>query len=259
MKAYPILLFCLAGPCLGGLYLGCDTSTADPSGTGAGGDGSGGADGGAGGEGGEGGEGGDLCGNGVVDDGEQCDGADFGGDDCTTYGFAGGQLLCDLSCGVLPTGCIPKEVCNDGVDNDDDGHADCDDATCTSTAACISPCDDPVLLSATAMGFAGSLAGHADTLQSSCSTTSGSEVVIQVAGPPAASTLELVLNSEDDVTLSVRTACGDATSEVACANDQGASGGETLTLPIGQGESVFIVIDAVDPAATGDFSLAVFL
>lgn len=45
------------------------------------------------------------CGNGVVDSGEQCDGADLAGADCSTLGFAGGTLACLAACAFDQTGC----------------------------------------------------------------------------------------------------------------------------------------------------------
>ncbi len=40
----------------------------------------------------------DNCGNGIVDDGEDCDGADIGGSSCADVGFVGGTLACDSEC-----------------------------------------------------------------------------------------------------------------------------------------------------------------
>jgi hypothetical protein len=46
-----------------------------------------------------------TCGNLAVDSGEQCDGADLNGADCTMLGFAGGALGCRLSCYYDTSGC----------------------------------------------------------------------------------------------------------------------------------------------------------
>ena len=47
------------------------------------------------------------CGNGVIDvPGEQCDGADVGGDSCLRLGFAGGELGCDAECRLTTVGCV---------------------------------------------------------------------------------------------------------------------------------------------------------
>ena len=47
----------------------------------------------------------EFCNDGLVNTvGEQCDGADLGGNDCTTLGFGGGTLACD-GCSFDTTGC----------------------------------------------------------------------------------------------------------------------------------------------------------
>ncbi len=45
------------------------------------------------------------CGNGVVDPGEQCDGADLNGADCSTLGFSGGTLACLVTCALDQSAC----------------------------------------------------------------------------------------------------------------------------------------------------------
>src|SRR5262249_21952795 len=50
-----------------------------------------------------------TCGNGQIDAGEQCDGIDLGGNDCTTIGqgFAGGALACNPNnCQFDTSGCV---------------------------------------------------------------------------------------------------------------------------------------------------------
>jgi hypothetical protein len=51
--------------------------------------------------------GGPVCGNGVIETGEQCDGANLGGNSCTTLGlgFTGGTLACGGSCQFDTSGC----------------------------------------------------------------------------------------------------------------------------------------------------------
>jgi hypothetical protein len=53
------------------------------------------------------------CGNGVIDAGESCDGADLGGNDCTTIGmgFGGGRLRCAAGCRFDTSGCT---ACGNG-------------------------------------------------------------------------------------------------------------------------------------------------
>lgn len=46
------------------------------------------------------------CGDGSINvAGEQCDGIDLGGEDCTTLGFGGGTLACDGSCALDTSSC----------------------------------------------------------------------------------------------------------------------------------------------------------
>lgn len=48
------------------------------------------------------------CGNGVIDAGEQCDGADLQGFDCRSLGLGGGTLACDPVMCVFDTSmCMP--------------------------------------------------------------------------------------------------------------------------------------------------------
>ena len=52
------------------------------------------------------------CGNGVVDLGEQCDGANLAGRSCGTEGFSGGTLGCNPDCTLNTAQC---GECNDGT------------------------------------------------------------------------------------------------------------------------------------------------
>lgn len=198
-----------------------------------------------------------TCGNGVIDEGEQCDGADFGGAVCSTFGFSGGALVCGFTCSVVPTGCVPKEACNDGMDNDDDGDVDCGDADCEGAPACVDGCADPALLSYAEMGFSGSFAGHSNMTTMPCSSAAGPDVVFRLPAAPSDGTVTITLNGEDDAVLSFRTACADSSSEVACVDEPGAGSVEILSTSVEQGESLFVIVGAVADAATGPFSVMV--
>jgi hypothetical protein len=87
------------------------------------------------------------CGNGVIDDGEVCDGADLGGATCQATVGAGGTLACTSSCTLDTTGCT-LGGCGDGVIDDGevcDG-ADIGGRTCESIGysagdiACTADC-----------------------------------------------------------------------------------------------------------------------
>jgi hypothetical protein len=57
------------------------------------------------------------CGDGVLSDGEVCDGRDLAGDTCEAHGFAGGILLCAADCSAVDLrGCTAEPgVCGDGM------------------------------------------------------------------------------------------------------------------------------------------------
>ncbi len=46
-----------------------------------------------------------VCGNGTLDDGEACDGANLDGKSCLTQGYFGGTLACDSDCAFDTSGC----------------------------------------------------------------------------------------------------------------------------------------------------------
>jgi cysteine-rich repeat protein len=92
--------------------------------------------------------GGGMCGDGVVDAGEDCDGSDLGAADCTTEGFLGGDLACAADCTFDISACTDV-VCGDGAiggdeecDGDDLGGNDCvalgmfDEGTLACAADC---------------------------------------------------------------------------------------------------------------------------
>ena len=54
-----------------------------------------------------------LCGNGLIDSGEQCDGTMLGGATCVSLGFQGGTLSCGSSCSYDTSACIPFIPCAD--------------------------------------------------------------------------------------------------------------------------------------------------
>jgi len=49
---------------------------------------------------------GHVCGNGSLEPGEQCDGTQFGGKTCLTFGFESGELACTAGCTIATTGCF---------------------------------------------------------------------------------------------------------------------------------------------------------
>jgi len=70
---------------------------------------------------------GGICGNGLLEDDEQCDGADLGGLTCQSLGYDHGDLGCTAECTLDPSGCTndPDPACGNGVREADEA---CDGA-----------------------------------------------------------------------------------------------------------------------------------
>lgn len=250
------LLAALAGGCDGEE----DRPPPSPSGgtsNGPGAGGSGGA-GGAGGEGGQGGAGGEagpgLCGDDVRGAGEDCDGADLAGQSCASLGFEAGTLGCTTVCTLDVSACSSAEQCQDTLDNDADGAADCDDADCA--AACADACATPAAL-ADPGAAAGDTAGHAalaEPLGCLDPTTAGPSVAyVFTAGADGLLDVELTSASLMDLALAVRTTCGSAATELSCANAVVAPGTpELITMPVTQGQTVYLLVGGEEP---GEFTI----
>lgn len=80
------------------------------------------------------------CGNGMIDEGEDCDGANLGDATCASRGFPGGELACGDACTFDDSGCTAVgDACGDGViqegeDCEPGDPDDLNDATCMSVA-----------------------------------------------------------------------------------------------------------------------------
>ncbi len=78
-----------------------------------------------------------VCGNGIREGTEECDGDDLNGVSCAALGFAGGNLVCSTTCIRDTSGCTETaENCTNGVDDDGDLAVDCNDLDCSSDPAC---------------------------------------------------------------------------------------------------------------------------
>ncbi len=89
------------------------------------------------------------CGNAVKEGDEACDGTDFGGATCASFGYHGGAITCTSECIIDLAGCVATGKCGDGIIQD--AYEQCDGvelngATCASvghhagTLACGSDC-----------------------------------------------------------------------------------------------------------------------
>lgn len=62
-------------------------------------------------------ESGDVCGNGAIDDGEECDGTELGEGTCESLGFDDGDVACAADCTYDTTACVDFS-CGDGIVSD---------------------------------------------------------------------------------------------------------------------------------------------
>jgi hypothetical protein len=98
-----------------------------------------------------------ICGNGMLEGAEECDGADLGGTECTDLGHSGGTLGCTAGCAFDESGCSQcgNGIAEEGEECDmlDLNGEDCDGATAGAspfgqlqcTGACnfdVSLCED---------------------------------------------------------------------------------------------------------------------
>ncbi|MFT3773891.1 MAG: hypothetical protein QM820_51640 [Minicystis sp.] len=198
-----------------------------------------------------------LCGNGVKDPGEQCDGADFGGLTCQLLNLGPGQLVCNGFCSIVATNCSPKENCVNNEDDNFNGLYDCQDPDCEGNAACVDTCTPPAVAQLPGFEFSNT-SGRPASHKASCSVASGREIIYQVVAPVDGN-LTLTLSSFDaDFSLSVRTACGDDTSEIACTNKIGSGSfeSEILSVPVLAGQTYFVMVDGNTENDFGSFDLS---
>ena len=82
------------------------------------------------------------CGNGILDDGEDCDGNAFlsNKNQCVMWSnaYSSGNVACNPDCTINYDQCLASsaEVCDNKVDDDGNGLVDCNDPVCFGNAAC---------------------------------------------------------------------------------------------------------------------------
>ncbi len=275
----PLLLSACGEPDTSGSTTGTTTSnggggSSSTTSSGGGGSGAGGATGGTGGAtggtggattggtggatGGTGGAGGAtalLCGNGAIDAGEDCDGAELGGATCVSIGFPGGALGCNAACHFDTGACSDSDFCADGIDNNANGKVDCEELDCADE--CASACFAPIPM-ADGEAISGYTVGHAAVLPSSCVAESGPELVYALtATQTGALDVSLVEDSGAPLSISVRTDCASDDAEIACSDAYlpGTGNQKYLTVPITQGQTVFVVVDGDGASAAGSFTV----
>ncbi|WP_437477955.1 DUF4215 domain-containing protein [Sorangium sp. So ce1014] len=192
-------------------------------------------------------------------DGYRC--SDIGGEitacipGCTVNSQCADLGVCDRLDGVCKLG---ETDCSDGEDDEGDDQIDCADSDCAATCG---PLVDAACAGATPVTttIEGDTSSGTRALQGSC-TGDGPEE-LHLFTPPAgqSGTLLVVLQSETNHGLYTRTACADARTELACADEHAASDAapeeESLAIVVHEGQAVPIVVDARTRADAGPYTL----
>ena len=148
-----------------------------------------------------------------------------------------GSITLDISCAPLA-----MEDCADGIDNDGDMLADCDDPDCAMDAACLPPANDDCA-SATATGEAMGIAvdtsaATTDATPSSCGLPAPDVWVAYTAGCSGLATIETTSGPGGDTILEALDACGGTV--LACDDDGGPGFLSVINLTVTSGTTYWL-------------------
>jgi len=205
-----------------------------------------------------------TCGNGMLDAGEACDDAEFGGQSCESLGFAGGILVCSAACALDTSGCVNvgAEVCGNGQDDDGNGLIDCMDPACAADPSCSgggASCARPLALT-DGVPVSGDTTHGGAVAEAICTGGLGAlerVYAFTTGGNPGESgVLQIELESATDQGIYVRTDCADQSTELKCVDASTGGTNEVLELPIEGGQTIYIYVDGYwDVAHAGPFTL----
>lgn len=232
-----------------------------------------------------------LCGNGFVDDGENCDPGEGGFifETCEDLGYEGGTLSCSAECVFDESACEgSRGVCGDGtidwgLDEECDGPIEetCLDRgyeggelACTDCSIDISgceltvdrgdgTCDSPIVFEDVAEPGPGGALVLSDTTVGSDArhvggcAGEGRELVYTwtpvVDGPH---TIWTTIGEDADTVLYVRTSCADAESELSC-NDDWDFLDSRVVLSVTSGTTYFVFADTYSLEDAAPFTLSI--
>jgi hypothetical protein len=200
-----------------------------------------------------------LCGNGMIDPGEDCDGTNFGGKTCQDFNFGGGMLECNACCHLVVSGCTPLENCTNEVDDNNNNLIDCRDPECFGKPPCVDSCNAPYPAMLT--DNFGDTTGRPQSHKASCSSSNpGFEQIFSFTAP---STGGLALDFQNESTganfsVSIRTSCEMDSSEIACSNKTDPTSGDIFVgAPVMAGQTYFLMVQGMTMADFGAFDLVV--
>lgn len=216
-----------------------------------------------------------VCGDGVREGSEACDGEDLGGASCADYGFTGGTLGCDANCEHDVSNCFQGGTCGNSVLEPGE---ECDDGNITAGDGCSSTCELETgvcggtivnlnqelvpIVGGDGLEYTGTLVGAGDDSINTCQSTNGLDVthslfvenrsLVHVMAESLAPTGTLPLST------AFRTNCADHASEIAChtfGDDV-----SKVEVPVEAGTQLYLVVDTDDPnSAGGPYRLEVYV
>ena len=149
-------------------------------------------------------------------------------------------------------------ACTDGQDNNGDGLTDCDEAACGGIDGCPATpgtCDNALVISGygTFTGDTSGASSEQDPATACYSGTSAPELVYSWYALATGTVTADFTGSSYDTVVSVRTACGDVTSQVACNDDRAFLDTDSaVVFDAIEGEQYFIHVDGA--GASGAFT-----
>jgi hypothetical protein len=171
----------------------------------------------------------------------------------TTDDDGDGDIDCaDFDCGGWAACVEAGAECLNTMDDDGDGDADCADSDCLDTPACET-CPATNLMSMTGTAVAtGSTATLTHHRRGTCGGN-GAETTFAFTAPSTGSYLFTTAGSTYDTVLYVLAGGCDG-FELAC-NDDATGSTSAVTVDLGAGERVIVVVDAFSTSASGDHAL----
>jgi hypothetical protein len=215
-----------------------------------------------------------LCGNGMLDPGEQCDFPNLNGASCQSLGFESGTLQCGVQCMYDTSACVSFPNCSDPS-------VGCTDPSCAAKPACLDSCGAPFSIMVPGSVNADNTS-NPNTLDASCSSaTPGPEQIFQVTATKSGRMLaDVTPEGNASYSVSVRTACPttvaldggapDAGSVDAGAADAGAGaelgcsavpnqafqGDVVVSVPVISGVTYYVVVQGLTTTDFGPYSLS---
>lgn len=192
-----------------------------------------------------------ACGNGALDELEDCDPSGYEASACSEFGYESGTVGCDPSCLYDFSACLGVERCADGVDNDGDGLSDCADEDCSE--ACAATCGVSPEVVPDPSRILADNTGHATDLSVSClPEDEGPEVAYAVVATNSGMLdASLVSYSDAQLAVSIRTGCVvDEDSVLACA-------ASFASVPVEVGDLLTVVVHGASVGDVGGFELSV--